>query len=555
MTDFFSRHRRRATTVILGAAISAAVLLVAFFIARYAADRLVESRTERLLAEEHSVAVRLARGAVHTVNQDLMLIRGIPRMLAQVRPLQDAAHAFDARPYANLPPEQRRERLRMLDAMTPVNELLRSAQIYFGADLVWLATPSGLIIATSDDLGPGSVLGENYGDRTYFQSAVLGTPDTQYLIGRKSRQPGVFFSAPVYDNGVLVGVTVVKLGLRRLSHWVDTGASFVTDANGVVVLAGDPQLTGMAVPGARVFSMPPAERKRLYQQEDFAVMPLEDYDPTPGTPIFLHPTQRDARLVRLHHGDEAYLLEAMPSMDGELVVYMVNDVPTLRSLVIERQRYMWLMFGLLVSSAGALIMLVRYLRRGREQLTDTLARNAVLEHEVKYDALTGALSRGHFLKRLRAEITLAGSTQIPMSVILVDLDHFKQFNDTWGHALGDNVLATFVRVCHDSLREDDSCGRLGGEEFAIILSGANETRAFDAAERLREAVGETQITVGSNTLRFTISAGVAAWHPGDDDSAWLQRADAALYLAKSRGRNRCARESDLQALTRQQNSA
>lgn len=550
----FNRHR--AVSAIVGGLAILAGVLFAWGLARFAADQLVANRSARLLFEERSIATRLAHGTVHTVNQDLMLIRGIPQVLAQIGQIQDAAATVADHPLKGMPPAKARELLLAEPELKPVNELLRAAQQYFGADLVWLGTPDGVTIASSDAYTRDPLIGDNYGDRGYFNAALLGGAGQQYVIGRKTGLPGIYFTAPVYRDGVLVGVMVVKLGVRRLTHWVDTGASFVTDANGVIVLANDPTFTGLAVPGAKVFQMTREERRHLYQQEDFTVAPIESYDLSPGTPdILLHDddadkTDHSARLVRVRPDNQPYLLEAELSTDDELVIYTMSEAPTLGSLFIERRRYAVLVFALLLSSAGALYLLVRYLRRGQIQLTDTLAKNAALEHEVKYDALTGALSRGHFLKRLYAEVTQAEATDVPACVILVDLDHFKQINDTWGHALGDTVLATFVHLCHESLREDDICGRLGGEEFAIILSGATEARAFEAAERLREAVRAARITIDDRTLQFTISAGVAQWHAGDDGNAWLRRADAALYLAKSRGRDRCARESDLRVLTR-----
>ncbi len=549
-----NRHRT-ASAFVIGLAVLVCIL-IAWGLARFAADQLVANRAARLLFEERSVATRLAHGTVHTVNQDLMLIRGIPQVLAQIAQIQDAAGSVAAHRLTGMPPEKVRQTLLANPALQPVNELLRSAQLYFGADLVWLGTPDGVTVASSDAYTPDPLIGHNYSDRSYFNTAVLGGAGQQYVIGRKTGLPGIYFTAPVYRQGLLVGVMVVKLGLRRLAHWVDSGASFVTDTNGVIVLANDPTFTGLAVPGAAVFKLTQAERRRLYQQEDFTAAPIEDYDLAPGTPAILEDWIDDeqgdhsTRLVRVRPDSQPYLLETEPSADSELVIYTMNEAPTLGSLSIERRRYAALVFALLLSSAGALWMLVSYLRRGKLQLTDTLAKNAALEHEVKYDALTGALSRGHFLKRLRAEVAQAGSTDVPTCVILVDLDHFKQINDTWGHALGDTVLATFVHLCHESLREDDICGRLGGEEFAIILSDTTEARALEAAERLCEAVRNACVNVDGQQVQFTISAGVSQWHAGDDDNAWLRRADAALYLAKSRGRDCCARESDLRAFTR-----
>lgn len=549
-------NRRRTVSALLSGTTILLGVLAAWAFARFAADQLVASRSARLLFEERSIASRLAHGTVHTVNQDLMLIRGIPRVLAQIGQIQDAAAAIDAQPVKRLPPKVARHALLANPQLKPVNALLSAAQQYFGADLVWLGTSDGVTIASSDADTANPLVGDNFGDRAYFNAAVLGGAGQQYVIGRKTGLPGIYFTAPVYHDGRLVGVVVVKLGIRRLSHWVDTGASFVTDPNGVILLANDPTFTGLAVPGARVFRMTPDERRHLYKREDFTVVPIEAYDLAPGTPaIFRHRGSGDtgkhvARLVRIRPDNQPFLLEAEVSTDDDLVIYTMSEAPTLGSLSIERRRYAVLVFALLLSSAGALYLLVRYLRREKLQLSDTLAKNAALEHEVKYDALTGALSRGHFLKRLNSEVARAEATGMPACVILVDLDHFKQINDTWGHARGDTVLAHFVHLCHESLREDDICGRLGGEEFAIILSGATEARAFEAAERLRDAVHTSRIPVDDRTLQFTISAGVAQWHPRDDANSWLRRADAALYLAKSHGRDRCARESDLRDLTR-----
>lgn len=548
-------NRRRAFPVLVAGLVVPLCTLVAWELAGFAADQLVASRSARLLQEERSVATRLAHGTVHTVNQDLALIRGIPQLLAEIEQVQAAAEQIANHP-PTAPQAKSRDALLANATLAPVNDLLRATQLYFGADLVWLAALDGTAIASSDANAPNPLIGENYGDREYFRIALFGGSGHQYAIGRKTGLPGIYFTAPVYRHGRLVGVTVVKLGLRRLAHWVDAGSSFITDRNGVIVLANDPTFTGLAVPGAGVFKLAPAERQHLYQQDNFAVVPIGNYDLSPGTPTFMR--DRDdaeddahvARLVRVRPDDRPYLLEMDASLDTELIIYTMIEVPTLGSLSVERRRYTVLVFALLLSLAAGLFILVRYLRREKLQLSYTLAKNAALEHEVKYDALTGALSRAHFLKRLRAEIAQAHESEVSTSIILVDLDHFKRINDTWGHALGDAVLVAFVRLCRESLREDDICGRLGGEEFAIILTGASESRAFDAAERLREAVRSARIAVDAHTLQFTVSAGIAEWRAGDDDNAWLQRADGALYLAKSRGRDRCARASDLRVLTR-----
>lgn len=122
---------------------------------------------------------------------------------------------------------------------------------------------------------------------------------------------------------------------------------------------------------------------------------------------------------------------------------------------------------------------------------------------------------------------------------MIDIDHFKVVNDTFGHAAGDHVLRHLATLMKEDLRKIDTLGRLGGEEFAVILPGADSSAAEVFAERLRKQVAETPAVLDAWTIPLTISIGVTEIKPGDDsaDDA-LTRADRALYRAKECGRNR-----------------
>jgi diguanylate cyclase (GGDEF)-like protein/PAS domain S-box-containing protein len=154
------------------------------------------------------------------------------------------------------------------------------------------------------------------------------------------------------------------------------------------------------------------------------------------------------------------------------------------------------------------------------------------------DALTGANNRRHFLHMAEAEITRAGRYNIPLSILMVDLDHFKRVNDTYGHAGGDEVLRQFVEIAKNHLRSTDVLGRIGGEEFAILLPETANTGAITLAERIRQDLENTKIVWGEQTLHVTASLGVADL--GEHDTTILDllaRADRALYTAKNNGRN------------------
>jgi len=156
------------------------------------------------------------------------------------------------------------------------------------------------------------------------------------------------------------------------------------------------------------------------------------------------------------------------------------------------------------------------------------------------DALTGALSRRAFRDEATRALHLAARHRNEISLIVLDLDRFKQVNDTFGHAVGDAVLVRSVAACLGQLRKSDVIGRLGGEEFAVLLPQTGGRAALDVAERLRLAIAaETQPTP-EGELKVTASLGVVAAEPGATDiDLLLREADAAVYRAKAEGRDRC----------------
>ncbi len=175
---------------------------------------------------------------------------------------------------------------------------------------------------------------------------------------------------------------------------------------------------------------------------------------------------------------------------------------------------------------------IRVLNRHRQQLLDSERRLTELSIT---DELTGLKNKRYFASKLASEATHARRMHQPLAMILLDVDHFKAFNDTYGHLEGDAVLAGIGALIRDVIRESDTGCRYGGEEFVIILPGVGEDMAFEVAERLRK---KARSRFSSDLPRpVTISAGVAVLQPGDDPESFLRRADHAMYLAKKSGRN------------------
>ena len=156
-----------------------------------------------------------------------------------------------------------------------------------------------------------------------------------------------------------------------------------------------------------------------------------------------------------------------------------------------------------------------------------------------FDSLTGSLSRPAFLEQSDKEMTRSKRYHRPLSVMMIDIDHFKLVNDNYGHAAGDSVLQIFVEAIQEVIRTTDFLGRVGGEEFALLLPDTSLNSAHHLAERVRERINKYPYLAGGMLIDVTASLGVAEIQEFDSDiKALLNRADEALYTAKQAGRNR-----------------
>ncbi len=174
-----------------------------------------------------------------------------------------------------------------------------------------------------------------------------------------------------------------------------------------------------------------------------------------------------------------------------------------------------------------------------------LAHDRVLqkmERLATIDTLTGALTRGTFLARADALLANALQRDVPLSIAILDIDHFKAVNDGFGHAVGDRLLAQVAATVSNRLRPGDFFGRLGGEEFAIAFANAGRDDAVMRTNALRQAIAQAS----TDGVSCTLSAGVGSVVPGDTLASAMVRVDAALYLAKAAGRNCVVTTSELE---------
>jgi diguanylate cyclase len=165
--------------------------------------------------------------------------------------------------------------------------------------------------------------------------------------------------------------------------------------------------------------------------------------------------------------------------------------------------------------------------------------NEKLKELATRDSLTGTLNRGSFFDMAQHLLVLSQRQNSPASFVLMDLDHFKQINDNYGHFIGDKVLIHFTHTIQNFLRKSDLLGRVGGEEFALFLSDTSENDAFQLAEKIRKAVGQSTLQIDGETVSYTVSLGLSSSEPYDQSIDELfKRADLKLYGAKDKGRDR-----------------
>ncbi len=244
----------------------------------------------------------------------------------------------------------------------------------------------------------------------------------------------------------------------------------------------------------------------------------------------------------------AYLPVAVVGVVGCTATYVLQDRPA--GIVVGLVFLLTLpaLIGYLTAARLQLVHRQEFALRQRLSETNAaleaeVARRTALEAELQRqattDPLTGLVNRRELNRRFAVELARTQREAKPLTIVLIDLDHFKRVNDTYGHAAGDEVLRTLARLSEACFRTVDTVGRLGGEEFAALLPGADLYSAAQAARRLAERLGSTPIEHAGQRITAGMTVGVAQRLPEETTlEAMLERADAALYAGKQAGRGR-----------------
>jgi diguanylate cyclase len=237
-------------------------------------------------------------------------------------------------------------------------------------------------------------------------------------------------------------------------------------------------------------------------------------------------------------GSASTYTENLSSVSDEL--HTIKDRDGLRMIVES-----------LVATANEMMQtnrtLEQRLQASREEINQLQEDLATVRSESLTDPLTNLANRKHFDEQLVHAMAEAEERSEPLSLVMADIDHFKSFNDTWGHLTGDQVLRLVAMSLSQNVKGQDIAARYGGEEFAVVLPNTVLRSALTVADHIRRAVMSKELlkrSTGQSLGRVTVSFGVATVHRGDTAEALIARADTCLYAAKHNGRNRVICETD-----------
>jgi diguanylate cyclase (GGDEF)-like protein len=402
--------------------------------------------------------------------------------------------------------------------------------------ILTIVDEKGDIILSSKNVPP-----TNYRDRDYFQAQSRSAGDDLYIgrpvLGRVSHTWQIPVARRITNSdGTFGGIVLASVDpgyLTRFYQKADLGK------NGLVILVGlDGIVRARRSGNALSFGEDVSGSNLLTERAQRPNGNFLDREAPDSPP----------RYVSYRTLSEYPLVVAVGEAESDVLAGFLQHI--------SRAERVALLVTFVIALFGALLIfaLLRQKRVAAALAEDITVRKR-LETELRAmattDMLTGLPNRRHFLARLHEEHARLRRHDVQhAAVLMLDLDHFKRINDTFGHPTGDAVLAHVASLIGAEVRSIDTAGRLGGEEFAVILTGATEAAALEFAERLRRKIASTPTHHEGHAVTVTASIGIAAMTLRDAAAETaLARADTAMYRAKAAGRNRIELVADLGALT------
>ncbi len=437
-----------------------------------------------------------------------------------------------------VPADEKTARLTTIPEVNGLNNMLTGIAQDLDLMAVFVLNNQGTCIATNylpNGVSTLGCLGQNYASRHYFQRAKEYGRGMQFAVGRAVKQPSLFFAAAFYADNHVSGVVVTRLDALHLTESLRNLATitWVSDSAGMVISSSRPvQLFNFM----RWENRKPPETwvlNNVYAQETLTDLPLAR---SKHLPPELNIWQLDNQNI---------VLANVPIENRQIRVWHALPVDDL----LHNQKRYWA-FALTVILLGLMLILfgermIDFHQRRVAGVTALSRLNRSLEEASRKlftiattDHLTQLATRGYFFQRLDEEINRAQTDQSPLALLELDIDNFKNINDSFGHPAGDAVIQHMAAICRECVRSNDIIGRIGGEEFAIGLPNCTKSAALEIANKLRKRCADQALTYGNKTIRFTCSIGVTLLSGRNNIQDLLSVVDKALYAAKKAGRNR-----------------
>ncbi|GGY61856.1 hypothetical protein GCM10011613_01630 [Cellvibrio zantedeschiae] len=447
--------------------------------------------------------------------------------------------------YKDLPDKERYEAILKLLGANTVNLLFE--QLAHSVDLyqVLLLDSAGYCVGSSRFTQANGCIGVNYRARDYYLKARDEGSGRQFAIGRVLPVPSFFFSTAIKKDNEFLGAVVVRQEIKQILGFLNHQKSltFITGSDGVILSSSQPELVYSYV-GSEFFpSLDLTQYQSIYHRDkmenlnlDQVVLPFGDFP-----------------FIKFQ--GKTYMLGHVKVEGGDFHIFILDNVePAIASYYNS-----WKLAGIIVVLGLLLILMIeRNLNHNQHRIAHLNAlseanKNLALLTDELYelsvtDALTGISNRRFFRARLQDEISRAQRRNnslsvnnvelVRLSLLIIDIDEFKRINDKYGHPVGDQAIITMAKICADAVRQYDCVGRIGGEEFAVLLTDADKVQACEVAERIRSQCENQLIQFENFNFFQTCSIGIATLNAGDTADSLLSRADKALYEAKHAGRNR-----------------
>jgi diguanylate cyclase (GGDEF)-like protein len=517
-------HSLSARPFILFAILASLLWIVAAWVST---DRYVSLQADKFFMETekktYDAIIELRSGMEKTLN----ILHAVPGIISRISEIRRMLrYANTRRDKAFTSSDARRAIYEKNSHFAPSSRFLFATVNDLAViSVLWVMARDGTTIAASNAGKKDSFIGENFSQREYFRTAMMGREGLQYGVGMTSNTPGLYFSAPVFDGNHTIGTIVAKVDMHYLDSIMTQTNAFLIDTHGVIIAASDPQYEMMTMPDTTVMSMSEENRMIRYRRKDFEPLLISTWKDQIETPF-----------IRIGATENPFYIRSVRFLDNQLKVMIAMETPFLGSKNEDRT----LIFTVLLITGLLSILFVTsmiYQLQSARLAKKNKGHQDMLEHLAMHDVLTGVYRRSMTETVIENGIRAASNTGSRFAVMFVDLDFFKEINDNHGHAVGDDVLKETARRLQGAIRKSDDIVRYGGDEFIVILGNIeSQTIAGHIASHILQAVRQP-IMVNGEEMSLSASIGIAIYpDDGNTPEARLLHADTALYHAKENGR-------------------